>query len=313
MLRFLKWVIWAAVVAALMLVLCGLYLAGLDCGGYFLSAKGNLEEVSLDPSGSDSVYRREWLSLRSNGGLKVECGLLAPANQTGAKRYPVVILMGGKATGKHAIDYALDVKNIIIVAPDYPYTPKTSYTLSSFFTDVPEMRRAALRMIPSVMLLTDYLWSRKDVDTTRLVLLGYSFGAPFVPCIAAYDRRAAVAAMVFGGGDLHGLIRHNIRRYRGALVSELVSLTGTVLLWPLEPLRYAKAISPIPLVMINGSEDQQVPPRFAEELFKEAKEPKQLVWLKARHVNPRNVELTKQIVASLKDRLVKMNVLPSEE
>lgn len=309
MVRFLKWLAWVAVAATLILILCGVYIAGLDCSRYYTSAKGRLDEVEVAPFGSDSVFKHEWLSLRNDRGMRVECGLLVPVRRSASGRYPAVILLGGKATGKHAIDYALDIQNVIIAAPDYPYTPKESYTLAGFIADVPEMRRAALAMVPSVMLLTDYLWQRPDVDTTKLVLLGYSFGAPFIPCIASYDRRAAVAAVVFGGGDLRGLIRHNVRRYRSASVSEFVSLVGAVLLRPLEPLRYAGAISPMPLLMINGSEDEQVPRQYAEEFFRQAKQPKEIMWLQAHHVNPRNVELTRRIVAILKEKLVRMNVL----
>lgn len=312
MMKVLKWLVWAAVAATLILVLCGVYVAGLDYDSYFLSGKGNLVETEITPFETDSVFRREWLSLRGDTGLKVECGVLVPVAAESGQRFPVVILMGGKATGKHAIDYALDISNVIIVAPDYPYTPRESYTLTEFLSDVPEMRRAALSMVPSVMLLTDYLWRQPNVDTTKLILLGYSFGAPFVPCISAHDRRAAVAAIVFGGGDLRGLIRHNVRRYRGPVVSDFVSVLASALLWPLEPLRYVDRISPMQLLMINGSEDEEVPPRYAEELFAKAREPKEIVWLEAHHVNPRNVELTKQIVATLKGELTKMGVLSAE-
>lgn len=296
----------------LVLVLCGLYFAGRDYGGYFMKTKGDLLESRAVPFAADAFFNREWLSIRSDAGLQVECGLLVPAGEKTSSRYPVVILLGGKTTGKHAIDYALDIRNVIIAAPDYPYNPRESYSLPQFLADVPEMRNAALDMVPSVMLLTDYLMRRTDVDTTRIILLGYSFGAPFVPCIAAYDRRAAVAAIVFGGGDLRGMIRHNVRRYKGPITSDFVGILGEVLLQPLEPLRYADKVSPIPLLMINGTEDEQIPRKYALELYTKAKQPKTLVWLEAHHVNPRNVDLTRLIVATLKSELVKMGVLTDQ-
>lgn len=66
-----------------------------------------------------------------------------------------------------------------------------------------------------------------------------------MPCVAVNDRRAAAVVMVFGGGDLTELIRHNIRRFSGVFVSEIAGLVGGTLLGPLEPLRYAKEISPM--------------------------------------------------------------------
>ncbi len=304
-----KWFVWMIASTALILVLCGIYLVGRDYSGYFNNEKGKLTRTRITTFRTDSLFKRQWLAVENDRGMTVECGLLTPSHAEESIRYPVVILMGGKATGKHAIDYALDIRNVIIVAPDYSYTPRESYSPFEFLADIPEMRRAALNMVPSVMLVTDYLMQRPDVDTTKLILLGYSFGAPFVPCIAANDRRAAAVAMVFGGGDLRGMIRHNVRRYRGAVEAEIAGDLGKVLLYPLEPLRYADRISPIPLIMINGSKDEQVPQRYAREFFDKAGEPKKLVWLEARHVNPRNVELTKRIVATLKQELTDMNLL----
>ncbi len=311
--KILKWFLWIVAAAGLILVLCGIYLGTRDYSGYFTSAIGSqVVRAEITPFETDSLFRRGWLSLTGIGGLSVECGFLVPADGQNGQRYPAVILMGGKATGKHAIDYAIDIRNVLIAAPDYAYQPREEYTLAEFLSDVPEMRGAALSMVPSVMLLSNYLWQRPDVDTTRLILLGYSFGAPFVPCIAAYDRRPAAVVMVFGGGDLRGMIRHNVRRYRGPIVSDLAGSISAVLLRPLEPLRYADRISPMPLVMINGTDDEQVPRQYAEEFFSAAEEPKKIVWLEARHVNPRNEELTRRIVQTMKEELVRLNVLTEE-
>lgn len=309
MIKLLRLVVWAVVAAATILVLCGVYIGNLDYSRYFQTAKGKLTGSVSVPFKSDSLFVREWLSLTGDSGRKVSCGLLVPRGGDSTRRHPAVILLGGKATGKYAIDYVLDIKDVIIASPDYPYDPRDSYDLAEFISDVPKMRKAALGMVPSVRLVLDYLWQRPDVDTTRLVLLGYSFGAPFVPCIATYDRRVSVAAMVFGSGNLAGLIRHNVRRYKGALASDFAGLAGCAFLQPLEPLMYARRISPTPLIMINGTEDEQVPERFVLEFYSRVKTPKHLVWLKAAHVNPRNIYLTRRIVETLKAELHRLNIL----
>jgi dienelactone hydrolase len=211
--------------------------------------------------------------------------------------------MGGKETGKEAVDYAPRIPDMIIVSPDYPYRPKKSYTIPSFLADIPEIRRSLLDMVPSAMLLVDYLWQRADVDTNRIVLVGYSFGAPFVPVLCVNDRRLAAGVMVYGGGDLGSLIAHNVRRYESALVSECVGVLGGVLLRPLEPLRYAADMHPTPLLMINGSDDEMIPRDNVFGVFHEARDPKHLLWLESRHVHPANRALTGQIVAVLSAQL----------
>jgi hypothetical protein len=277
-----------------------------EYAGYFSERKGEYLRHNLRPAETDSVFRKSWLTILSSSGLMVECGVLAPTREG---PYPVVIVLGGKATGKYAINYALDIENVIIVAVDYPYEPRPSYTIPSFLMDVPAIRTALLDMVPSVMLLMDYLATRPDADTNRIILLGYSFGAPLVPVISAHDRRPAFAAMVFGGGDLHGLIRHNVQRHEGPVVSELVAALGGLLLRPLEPLRYADRITPIPLLMINGTEDEKIPRVNTELFFRAASEPKKIVWLESAHVRKENVELTRTIIATLKTELGNSGIL----
>lgn len=278
------------------------YLSSRDETQYFHERHGTLSEV---------VERRDstksWVTLRNSDGFKVECGLLVPTDS--GKRYPAVILLGGKATGKFAINYVLDIDNLIILALDYPYEPRESYTIWTALLDVPAVRKSLIDMVPAAMLATDYLYRRSDVDTTKLVILGYSFGAPFVPVISSVERRITVAAMVYGGGDLTSMIRHNVARYESMWMSELAGRLGGLLLRPIEPLLYADKISPTSLVMINGVHDEQVPRYNTEVFFNAAREPKKLIWLESKHVRPDNTDLTRRIVSTLKEELRRLKIL----
>jgi fermentation-respiration switch protein FrsA (DUF1100 family) len=118
--------------------------------------------------------------------------------------------------------------------------------------------------------------------------------------------------MVFGGGDLHGLIRHNVRRTENALVAEFVALLGGLLLRPIEPLRYAGRISPVPLLMINGTEDEQIPRENTELFYEAASEPKKIIWIRSAHVRKENVELTRTIIRTLKTELESAGLLGAE-
>ncbi len=168
-------------------------------------------------------------------------------------------------------------------------------------------------MVPSVILAIDSLSRRAEVDTSKIILLDYSFGVPFVPCIVARDHRPAVAAMVFGGGDLYCLIRDNLQRYQDPVTSGFVAFLSALLLMQIEPMLYASLISPMPLVMINGTEDRQIPPRFAGMFLNRARQPEKITWLKARHMNPRNVDLTDAIIDTLNSEFDKMDILSSED
>jgi dipeptidyl aminopeptidase/acylaminoacyl peptidase len=161
------------------------------------------------------------------------------------------------------------------------------------------------------MLVLDYLERRGDVDMSKVVMLGYSFGAPFVPVTMANDPRPAVAAMVYGGGDMESLIRHNVGRYEGPFIAALVGKISGVLLHPLEPLRYVEKISPRPVLMLNGLNDEQVPRPNTEMLYEKAGQPKKIIWLESKHVNTRNVALTLKIIQTLRNELVALDILRS--
>jgi dienelactone hydrolase len=220
-----------------------------------------------------------------------------------------IVLLGGKVTGKHAIDYAEGITDALIIAVDYPYEPRATYSAFEMLRDVPSVRRALLDMVPSVMLVIDYLWTQPDIDASSVILIGYSFGAQLVPVIFANDPRPSVAVMVYGGGDLQQLIRHNVRRYKDAFTSEVVAGLGAVLLHPLEPLRHAREISPRPLLMVNGTADEQIPRECPEKLFDEALPPKKIIWLKSAHVHPKGVELRREIADTLKVELKRVGML----
>jgi dienelactone hydrolase len=296
-----KSILWTTAVVLSAVLLTGLYLSFKDYRSFYLDRRGAVDRVTESEVEGDTLGYRYSVSLRSTSGLSVDCGMRVPRRRD--RRCPAVVLMGGKDTGKRAVDYAPRIPDVIIIAPDYPYEPRKSYTIPTFLYDVPEIRRSLLDMVPSVMLVMDYLWQRGDIDTNRIVLVGYSFGAPFVPVLCVNDRRLAAGVMVYGGGDLRSLIAHNVRRYQSALVSECVGVLGGVLLRPLEPLRYVADMHPRPLLMINGSHDEMIPTDNVLGVFREAQEPKKLVWIASRHVHPTNRELTEQIVAVISAQL----------
>lgn len=311
--RVLRGIFQIALVLTAITVLVVAYFATRDYSDDFRERRGTFQSVSTDSTESDTLVSRSWVTISSNSGLRVACGVVEPREVavTPNRKYPAIILLGGKATGKNAVRYAFNIDDVVIVAPDYAYEPRRSYSIWEFLGDVPDIHGAILDMIPSVMLVLDYLERRGDVDMSKVVTLGYSFGAPFVPVIMANDARPAVAAMVYGGGDMESLIRHNVARYEGPFVSDLVGKLSGILLRPLEPLRFVGKISPRPVLMINGREDEQVPRENTEMLYESAGQPKKIVWLESKHVHPRNIDLTMKIIGTLREELVALGILKS--
>ena len=267
---------------------------------------GNID-VEVRPYGTDTLFVRSSLTLVSPHGLRVQCGLLEP-REPGTRR-PGIVVMAGREMGRRAIEHVTDVKNVIVVALDYGYEPRPQYTAKTFLSDLPEMRRAALDFVPSALLALEYLRHRPDVDASRIILLGYSFGAPLVPRIAAEDKGLALAAMIYGGGNLRTLIAHNVRRSRSWVMSHLAGLLGALLLRPLDPLRHAAEVAPTRLLMVNGRLDELIPRKNAEALYRKARNPKKIIWLDSTHISPKNLELSRRITKVVRNELVAMQLL----
>jgi len=270
-----------------------------------LSYRGVLQEIGLQ--------HREWqekvfiddLTLRDDRGTFVSFLLHQPADST--RRYPAVVILGGVDIGKETLQYIDDRGEVIIAALAYPYDLNRVSGWWSGIREIGAMRQAAFRTVAGAMLVTDFL-HQKNVDTSRVILVGYSFGAPFVPAVMSLDQRYKVAAILYGGGRLNELIGHNLNT-GFSFVDRAAGAVAGNLLAPIEPLRHIKAISPRPLIMIEGKYDEFMPPHLAQELFDHAEEPKDLIWLDTEHMMPWKKELINRIVATLRAELVKRKYL----
>ena len=171
------------------------------------------------------------------------------------------------------------------------------------------MRSAVINTIPAAMLCVDYLEKRKDIDPNKIILIGGSLGALFVPAIAAADPRISAAVLLFGGGDLQSLFRANIRLREPAV--SIASWALAILVSPVEPLKYIGRISPRPLFMLNGTGDTRVPPRCTQLLYSKAKEPKTIVWIPVEHVHVSSTKFRERVLGELEAWLGQNKILPS--
>lgn len=295
------------------LVACAVFfllLATVDIRTYAEGRYGRLAERIERDDGQDSLFRRTLLTLKSSEGLVAEGAMLTPVDAT--TPLPVFIVLGGKQTGKEAVNYVTDLDDAIVLALDYPYEPRRSYSIGDVIEDLPKVRRAMLDMVPAVKLVVDHLSQMALVDTNRIVLVGYSFGAPFVPSMMAVDPRIDVAVMAYGGANVSSLVHHNVRRTEGAAFSAAIGAAAWVLLRPIEPLRFAEDISPRYALMINGTEDERIPRENVDALWTALGEPKERVWIESAHVHPTNVELTRTIIREMKQALMRKGILSGE-
>jgi dienelactone hydrolase len=203
----------------------------------------------------------------------------------------------------------------VIVSPDYPLRLRhDAWRGVTALRTLTQVRPAALDTVSDVLLLIDYLARRPDVDPHRIFLIGGSLGAVVAAVAGGVDARPAAVVLLYGGGNLGSLIAHTLRHpaQDAPVASVLAPLVGYALAWwltPLAPERYAPAISPRTLIMINGADDSLVPRRYAVALHRAAREPKELIWVSGEHVEPSETALLERLSGLVTARLVAHGLL----
>jgi len=286
-----------------------------DYRPYFIQRHGCLttiyEAVVEEGAGHQTVRIR----LENDGGLVVDGYVKAPSGHSGPTagntRYPAFLLLGGVRTGKNTLDYIHNTKNIVMLALDYPYPGKKSgLSPGEFIRAIRPIRRAVIDTPPAAMLGVDYLLGREDVDPERIILVGGSVGAVFVPAVAATDTRIAAAVMLFGAADIETLLSANINATRW--IAGPASWLGAVLTSPVEPAKYVADITPRPVFMLNGTGDPRMPEYCSRLLHETAKEPKSIRWIDAGHVDIRSKEFHSLVSRELAAWLIGQDLISRE-
>ncbi|MFQ5863770.1 MAG: alpha/beta hydrolase family protein [bacterium] len=277
-----------------------------DFKEFLLAKKGNLQIFEQKLVGYDErvfIYETE---IGDDKGTRIGFLLQKPLNSKNA--LPAVVILGGIDIGKETLRYLDEKGAVLIVAMGYPYDLGKVQSFWSMLKEIRAIRQAVFKTVVSTMLVMDYLRTKTELDTNRVTLVGYSFGAPFVPCIMSLDRRYKAAAVLYGGGDLGFLIGNYLRQTFGLLSKPLGEMAG-FLIRPIEPFLYIQDIAPRPFVMIQGTDDPFFPAENAKKLFNKAREPKELLWIESSHMAPWKTDLLRQIVLTLRNWLYKNNLL----
>jgi dipeptidyl aminopeptidase/acylaminoacyl peptidase len=150
--------------------------------------------------------------------------------------------------------------------------------------------RYDLRTITTdVAAAVDYLQSGEhpSVDRDRIAVIGHSLGGWAAVLAAARDQRLRAVAVCGGVADLGGLqrsgvlvsaaeIQKEITRFVAAEPEEFLQQWAEVAAEP-QPVNVAHSLSPRPLLIVHGSDDEWVPVDQARTLHERAAEPRRYV------------------------------------
>jgi len=132
----------------------------------------------------------------------------------------------------------------------------------------------------------DWLASRRDVEPSRVGLVGISLGAVVGAVVSGIDLNFRRVAFLVGGGDLPGVVLHGSKET--AEIKKLAEEKGLgrdelAKLWrPIEPLTYASRLRTDRVLMLNAESDQVFPRACTDKLWEACGKP-EIVWYKADH------------------------------
>ena len=134
----------------------------------------------------------------------------------------------------------------------------------------------------------DYLWSLPEVSGSSLSLLGFSGGAAVAVYQAAQDKRISSLAACACPAEFDSLVTESrqspsiIDYFRGIGIIRDKGFPLSTKDWldsfrRVRPIDYVAQISPRPLLLVHGSQDEVVAVSHAHKLYAQAGEPKQLI------------------------------------
>lgn len=130
----------------------------------------------------------------------------------------------------------------------------------------------------------EYVKSRKDVDIDKVGVYGFSLGAAVAILTASTEKDIKV---VVSDSSFTSLKVQGERLLKSSLLPKMPFLYVATFIYEImfktdiekiAPVHFIEKISPTPIFIIGGEGDTQMPASDAEELFKNAIEPKSL-WI----------------------------------
>jgi fermentation-respiration switch protein FrsA (DUF1100 family) len=268
----------------------------------FESRRGAVAQIARDGATDEDGHRIEAVTVQSTSGMAVPMLVKRPLD---SKPAPLVVILGGHATGRDAARLIPDTRGRVVVALSYPYAGPHRMAGLQVLQWAPDIRRALHDTPPAIQLALDWLLQQPWVDAREVHGVGASLGTPFMTVAAALDPRITHLWSVHGAGRSRELLAHNARESMPAIFAPLAGLLADVIVAGpyLTPERWVERVAPRPFTMINATEDERLPRPAIKALYDAAQHPKTLLWLPGKHVQRNRPEIVRALVTTVLERM----------
>ncbi len=210
---------------------------------------------------------------------------------------PVLVVLGGLEIGRKSLQYIPRHGRNILIAYQYPYSPRYWYD-GTPLTEVPAIRRSVLKVPAQLENLIRWARRQSWCDSNRVALLGYSFGAMFVPAVYRlawhHGTKVGPGIMAYGGSNIYQMLKANLK-FLPPIGRYLVAGVAALAIRPVEPALHLPHLQG-EFLLINGVDDHQIPRECWEELHRLLPAKKTVVILNEGHMNPAKPDLTLKVV-----------------
>jgi fermentation-respiration switch protein FrsA (DUF1100 family) len=279
--------------AALLALGCAHEPARLGEARAYRELAGALAGADTTVSVARGRYALHGVRLTSTTGLAVTGRLLRP---TSGACHPAVLLQNGREENSAVIGRLPDdFGDVVVLALDYPDAMPMAIQLSDVVKHQDRLQNAA-REIPARFLLgATYLARRADVDSSRLAIAATSFAVPFATIAAAAEPRFRNVALIYGAGDLPHVLAANLD-FDPAFLRRPAAWLAMQPFAEFAPERFIHLIAPRPVIMVNGADDPQMPVDAVRSLYRAARDPRELIWMRTGHLMPTDSALIRSLV-----------------
>lgn len=297
----------ALLVAAVLVAVCG-------CGARTATqleldgvhrARGNLTVADTTRLGTRDRYVLYAVRLRSSSGLNATGRLLVP--RAGGGAFPAVLLNDGRELNSGVLEYLpRDFGNVVVLSLDYPEELPWSLDVRTLVLH-PERAREPAARIPAIFSLGGaFLRAHPAVDSARVAIVATSFAVPFAVIAAAADPGFRNVGLIYGAGDMAGVLAANLT-LRPRFLRGPAAWLAMRPFREFAPERFIGRIAPRPIVMVNGLDDPQMPREAVLALHAAARDPRELIWLRTGHLMPTDSALIRTLVDTAFARLPALN------
>jgi pimeloyl-ACP methyl ester carboxylesterase len=264
-----------------------------DYRALFLYEKGMLLSTETREIARDTITRTSDFILKGSNGLTVRGRLRIPTR--GVSPYPAVLVASGIETGHLVIELLDERPQVIVMAIRYPHAGDVDFSGLKAISTLAGLRETGMKTIPSMLLALDYLAAHPHVDTNDVAVATVSFGTFVGVPAAVLHPKVKRLIVVQGGGDISAIIAANAERLEMPLPPKVSGWLGKLFLLPFEPNSYIAGFSPRHILMVNSPGDLLFPDESAKSLYDHARDPKEIIWHKSKHVMPGELEIVQEL------------------